>query len=99
MDSGKSKGSSTDQELAWWVLGIVGLLALQRLWTVRAKPWLEETVPALRDGDRLDIVGVGISVVDLVVLGVLAVAVLTVVLLIRSSVRARRRRRELDRTS
>lgn len=80
-------------ELAGWILAVVGVLALQRLWATKARPWLEDAVPALQAGAPVRLGGVSLDLVDVVVFAVLTVAVLVVLVLVRSSVRARRRAR------
>jgi hypothetical protein len=85
------KQERANQDAAYWILGVVGLLAAHRLWVVKAKPWFEEVLPVLRRGGQVRLLGLEVGVVDLAALGVLAVAMVVVVLLIRSTIRARRR--------
>lgn len=87
------ESKSQADEMALWGMGLFGLFLLQRLWAVKIRPWAEDFVPALKNGGEVALGPVQMGTADLVVLAVLATSVAVVVLTVRSSVRARRRRR------
>lgn len=92
-------GKSTADEVALWAMGFFGLFLLQRLWSTKIKPRLEEVIPAIKSGQEVALGSFSVSKVDLVVMGILAVAMLLAIVLVRSSLRSRRRRREQLRES
>jgi hypothetical protein len=95
-----SEASDNDrgaQEILYWGLALVGLIAIKQLWTERLRPWIESTWGQLRAGELVDLPIVGS--VDQP--GVIGIAVLTVAVLVAFSLivaKIRRRRRALDST-
>jgi len=77
--NGKDQGA---QEILYWGLALVGLIAIKRLWTERLRPWIEGTWGDIRAGelvnvpvvgrlDQVDVLGTGVlAVISLVALGV-----------------------------
>lgn len=72
------------QEILYWGLALVGLIAIKQLWTGRIRPWIESPWGDLRAGElvNLPIVGrvdqagvIGIAVLVMVFVVVLALVV------------------------
>lgn len=87
------------QDIAWLIVAAIGIAGVWRIWTLHVRPWVSEQWSELQgaaeagefDGLLVDVVGVA----------VLALPLLLILLLVRSSVRRRARatRAQKDLTS
>jgi hypothetical protein len=82
------------QEILYWGLALVALVAIKQLWTERLRPWIESTWGDLRAGELVDLPIIGrVDQAD-----VIGIAVLTVVVLVALVGEFRRRSRARNST-
>lgn len=84
MSNEKDENDQGAQELLYWALAFVGLIAIRQLWTERLRPWVETTWGQLRAGElvNLPVVGrvehadvVGISALTAIFLATIVIVV------------------------
>lgn len=59
MSREKDEKDQSAQEVLYWGVALVGLIALRELWTERLRPWIEGTWGNLRAGELVNIPIVG----------------------------------------
>jgi hypothetical protein len=65
------------QEILYWGLALVGLVAIKQLWTARLRPWIEDTWGQFRAGELANLPIVGrVDQADFIGIAVLAVTFL-----------------------
>jgi hypothetical protein len=81
VSSEKDKNDQGAQEVFYWALALVGLIAIKQLWSERLRPWIEGTWGQLRAGelvnlpifgrvDRADAIGIAVlAAISLIALG------------------------------
>lgn len=95
MSSEKDEKDQGAQEILYWAVALVGLVAIKQLWTERVRPWIEGTWGDLRAGELLNLPIIGrVDPAD-----IMAIAVLTVVLLVGMGVVVSRLKRWRDTKS
>lgn len=91
-----------DDDLAWLILAIFGILAAGAVWKSKVRPWIDDTFTTLSNGGSITIAGMQWDVTDLVGLGILVAVLVAVFFVVRGKVRiarakAERRKREKER--
>lgn len=84
-------GNNENEDLAWLIVSCFGALVVMRIWQTRVKPWLEATVPQLRDEAEKSVGGLHVATSDLVVTGVALVAFVLALRLIRGGKAAKKK--------
>lgn len=80
------------EEISYLILTILGVLALERVWSTRIRPWVETTWGELRSGELVTLPVVGtFDQADAIGLAILVVPFLVLALLITTRLRRRRR--------
>ncbi len=72
-----------DNDLAYLIMACVALLAVQRLWSTRIKPWALENLQAIQAGDWQHRVSGDVTTLDVVGMSLLLLPVAVLLLLIR----------------
>ncbi|GAB3469728.1 hypothetical protein AB1207_22070 [Kineococcus endophyticus] len=75
--------SKKDNDLAYLIMACVALLAVQRLWSTRIKPWVLENLQAVQAGDWQHSVSGDVTTLDVVGMSLLLLPVVVLLLLIR----------------
>jgi hypothetical protein len=92
--SGQQQGQDdTWTEISYLIAVIIGVLALERLWSVKLRPWVDATWTDLKAGEVAELPVLGaVDTIDLVGMGVLIVPFLVLVVVLVAMVRKRRAR-------
>ena len=90
MSNGR-EGEGEIQQVFYWVLALVGLVAIKQVWTAKLRPWIEQVWGEIQSGEIADLPVVGrLDQADVVGVGVLVV-LLAIFALVASALRRRRR--------
>jgi hypothetical protein len=86
----RSDNDQGAQEILYWGVALVGLVAIKQLWTERLRPWIESTWGQLRAGELVNLPIVGrLDQADVIGIAVLVVVVLVALGLIVANIRRR----------
>ncbi|MFE7407166.1 hypothetical protein [Isoptericola sp. NPDC057559] len=90
--SNDREGEGEIKQVFYWVLALVGLVAIKQLWTAKLRPWIEQVWGEIQSGEIADLPVVGrLDQADVVGVGVLVVLLLAIFALVASALRRRRR--------
>jgi hypothetical protein len=80
------------EEISYVILAIVGVFALERVWSTRIRPWIETTWGDLRSGELVTLPVVGaFDQADAIGLAVLVLPFLVLAFVVTTRLRRRRR--------
>ncbi|MFI2102915.1 hypothetical protein ACH436_06460 [Isoptericola sp. NPDC019693] len=90
--SNDRQGEGEIQQVFYWVLALVSLVAIRQLWTAKLRPWFEQVWGEIQSGEVADLPVVGrLDQADVVGVGVLVVLLLAIFVVVASAFRKRRR--------
>lgn len=83
-----------DDDLAWMILGLAGIVGVGALWKSKVRPWIDDSFASLTSGGSVTIGGMAWDVTDLVGLGLLVAVVVAVGMVVRGKLRTARAKAE-----
>lgn len=83
-------------EISHLIVGCLAVAVVVRLWQTKAKPWLADLVPSLKEEGQIALGPFDLGASDVVAAGVTALVVLVIGVTLRSSMKARKRTKKQE---